>query len=168
MFNNKLSRREGGSSSLWHLQISMMQILSLWPISSYQRDVLDHGVGKRCTHSAPHEPLQADSSTLSPISFDQTIPLLKIYSTDALVHFPLPNVYKDAHGSIVCIYKRLKMSYQPSNELKQIIVCEQSEMLCRLQKEWGKSTLMWNNLQNILLSEIKEGGEQSAVCYHLV
>lgn len=67
----------------------MIQILSLLPVSSYQDDVIDRGVEKRRTGSAPHELVPVDSSTLLLISCHQAIPFLKTYSTDMLAHFPV-------------------------------------------------------------------------------
>lgn len=90
VFNNQFSRSEGGSPSLQCWQVSILEILSPRPVSSSQCDVTHHGVGKRCTRSAPHEPVQIDSSTLLLLPFDQVIPFLKIDQTDMMEHSPFP------------------------------------------------------------------------------
>lgn len=85
--------------------------------SSYQCDVIDCGAGKGCIWLVLLGVCKLSKGQFTLVALGQAIPLLKIHLSGRLAHSPHPRHLQGCSLCVVCIHKRLKTSYRPTNEL---------------------------------------------------
>ena len=92
-------------------------MLSLWPSQVTSVMSLTVGLGKDAFGVVLVGVCKLSKRQFTLVSLGQAIPLLKIHLAGRLAHFPHPRHLQGWSLCVVCIHKRLKTSYRPTNKL---------------------------------------------------